>query len=62
MESIGIPCEHIVAVLVYLNFADFPKSLVLNGWSQLQRSLSVETIKMVHTTGIHIWLRDTPIW
>ncbi|KAG4954584.1 hypothetical protein JHK87_040178 [Glycine soja] len=35
MQSIGLPCDHILAVLVSLNFMELPSSLVLNRWSKL---------------------------
>lgn len=34
MESIGLPCYHIVAVLVYLDFYELPKSVVLDRWTK----------------------------
>ncbi|RYR19112.1 hypothetical protein Ahy_B03g063799 [Arachis hypogaea] len=34
MESLGIPCDHIVAVLVHLEMTDIPDSLVLDRWSK----------------------------
>ncbi|RYR26755.1 hypothetical protein Ahy_B02g061060 isoform A [Arachis hypogaea] len=34
MDSFGIPCEHIVCVLVFLNILELPKSLVLTRWSK----------------------------
>ena len=34
MQSIGLPCDHILAVLVCLNFMELPSSLVLNSWSK----------------------------
>ncbi|RYR21495.1 hypothetical protein Ahy_B03g066802 [Arachis hypogaea] len=34
MDSFGIPCEHIVCVLVFLNILELPKSLVLKRWSK----------------------------
>lgn len=34
MESFDLPCEHILAVLFYLHFADLPKCLVLNRWTK----------------------------
>ncbi|KAJ1436038.1 Zinc finger, SWIM-type [Sesbania bispinosa] len=33
MESIGIPCDHLVSVMVYLDMVDIPDNLVLNRWS-----------------------------
>ncbi|XLT43078.1 hypothetical protein HN873_035682 [Arachis hypogaea] len=38
MESLGIPCDHIVAVLVHLEMTDIPDSLVLDRWSKSARS------------------------
>ena len=35
MHSIGLPCDHILAVLVSLNFMELPSSLVLNRWSKV---------------------------
>ncbi|KAL5147053.1 Protein FAR1-RELATED SEQUENCE 5 [Glycine soja] len=35
MQSIGLPCDHILVVLVSLNFMELPSSLVLNRWSKL---------------------------
>ena len=34
MESFGIPCEHIVAVLVYRDICELSKSLVLHRWTK----------------------------
>ncbi|KAG4924960.1 hypothetical protein JHK87_050500 [Glycine soja] len=34
MQSIGLPCDHILAVLVCLNFTELPSCLVLNRWSK----------------------------
>ncbi|RYR33551.1 hypothetical protein Ahy_A10g048161 [Arachis hypogaea] len=34
MDFFGIPCEHIVYVLVFLNILELPKSLVLIRWSK----------------------------
>ncbi|KAJ1402714.1 Zinc finger, PMZ-type [Sesbania bispinosa] len=33
MESRGLPCEHIVAVLVHLNIEEIPMTLVLRRWT-----------------------------
>ncbi|RYQ83726.1 hypothetical protein Ahy_B10g102528 [Arachis hypogaea] len=38
MESLGIPCDHIVALLVHLDFMKIPMSLVLERWSKNDRS------------------------
>jgi hypothetical protein len=51
MESIGIPCEHIIAVMVYLDIDEFPKSLVLNRWSQFAK----ESIRGNYNDGSHYW-------
>nr|XP_025665199.1 protein FAR1-RELATED SEQUENCE 5-like [Arachis hypogaea] len=34
MDSIGIPCSHILAVLGFLDIAELPKSLVLRRWTR----------------------------
>ncbi|XP_057718084.1 protein FAR1-RELATED SEQUENCE 9-like [Arachis stenosperma] len=34
MDSIGIPCSHILAVLDFLDIAELPKSLVLRRWTK----------------------------
>ncbi|XLS82321.1 hypothetical protein HN51_048152 [Arachis hypogaea] len=38
MESLGIPCDHIVAVLVHLDAEEIPKSLLIDRWSKNVRS------------------------
>ncbi|MCH91173.1 protein FAR1-RELATED SEQUENCE 5-like [Trifolium medium] len=34
LESLGIVCEHVVAVLVYLNIVMLPECLVINRWTK----------------------------
>nr|KYP34832.1 Protein FAR1-RELATED SEQUENCE 5 [Cajanus cajan] len=34
MESLGIPCDHIVGVMKYLHMTEMPKSLVLDRWAK----------------------------
>jgi hypothetical protein len=51
MEPIGIPCEHIVAILVYLDIIDFPDSLVLNRWSMFSK----ESIRGNYEDDSHYW-------
>lgn len=34
MESYGLPCDHIIAVLVYLDFGELPECLVLGRWTK----------------------------
>ncbi|XP_057418685.1 protein FAR1-RELATED SEQUENCE 5-like [Lotus japonicus] len=43
MESIGLACAHIIAVLVDLNIHNIPKSLVLERWSQGAKDHLCET-------------------
>ncbi|RYR63784.1 hypothetical protein Ahy_A04g021539 [Arachis hypogaea] len=38
MESLGIPCDHIVAVLVHMDATEIPSTLVLGRWSKDARS------------------------
>ncbi|RYQ84934.1 hypothetical protein Ahy_B10g104434 [Arachis hypogaea] len=35
MESFGIPCEHIVCVLVHEDIDEFSRSLVLPRWTKI---------------------------
>jgi hypothetical protein len=51
MESIGIPCEHIAAVLVYVDSLEIPSSLVLNRWSQFAK----ESISGTYLAGSNYW-------
>lgn len=51
MESIGLPCEHMVAVLVKLNFTDLPNCLVLPRWSRCAKDL----IRDRHVDGSIYW-------
>ncbi|CAJ2631983.1 unnamed protein product [Trifolium pratense] len=34
MESIGIPCDHIICVMVYMNMVEIPSALVLDRWTK----------------------------
>jgi hypothetical protein len=34
LETFGIPCEHIVAVLVYMNIRKLPESVVMERWTK----------------------------
>ncbi|KAL2976479.1 hypothetical protein AAZX31_13G011300 [Glycine max] len=51
MQSIGLPCDHILAVLVSLNFMELPSSLVLNRWSKL----ATEQIKDKYSDSAMYW-------
>ncbi|KAH1198093.1 Protein FAR1-RELATED SEQUENCE 5 [Glycine max] len=44
-ESTGLPCDHIVSVLVHLDFVKFPKCLVLDRWSKSARKCIRERFK-----------------
>jgi hypothetical protein len=41
LESLGIVCEHVVAVLVYLNIVTLPDSLVINRWTKHAKDVIV---------------------
>ncbi|XP_057452743.1 protein FAR1-RELATED SEQUENCE 5-like [Lotus japonicus] len=43
MENYGIPCDHIVHVMVYLDIAEMPTSLVLKRWSKLAKKIGKGT-------------------
>ncbi|CAK8574127.1 unnamed protein product [Lathyrus sativus] len=34
MESFGLPCEHIIALLIFLDVTELPKTLVANRWTK----------------------------
>ncbi|CAI8612804.1 unnamed protein product [Vicia faba] len=51
MESTGIPCEHIVVVMVYIDIVEFLKTLVLNCWSLFAK----ESISGSYQDGSHYW-------
>ncbi|KAL4316360.1 hypothetical protein AHAS_Ahas15G0277300 [Arachis hypogaea] len=38
IESLGIPCDHIAALVLHLDFMEIPMSLVLKRWSKNARS------------------------
>ena len=48
MESFGIPCEHIVVVLVFMDICELPKSLVLDRWTK-------DAKVAIHDTGGFNW-------
>uniref|UniRef100_A0A0R0GDX6 SWIM-type domain-containing protein n=1 Tax=Glycine max TaxID=3847 RepID=A0A0R0GDX6_SOYBN len=48
MQSIGLPCDHILAVLVCLNFTELPSSLVLNRWSKYATKVSREVCEATY--------------
>jgi len=37
MESVGLPCDHIVCVMLYMDFEEILKSLVLARWTKFAR-------------------------
>ena len=51
MQSIGLPCDHILVVLVSLNFMELPSSLVLNRWSKV----ATENIKDKYPDSAMYW-------
>lgn len=51
MESIGVPCEHILCVLVYRDFDELPKCLVLHRWTKRAK----EAIRDRHIHGSLYW-------
>ncbi|KAG5088270.1 hypothetical protein JHK86_000882 [Glycine max] len=51
MQSIGLPCDHILAVLICLNFTELPSSLVLNRWSKS----ATENIKEKYPDSAMYW-------
>jgi len=50
MESMGIPCAHIVYVMVYLNMVEIPSCLVLDRWLKNAND-SISGSKVMQCTG-----------
>lgn len=50
MESFGIPCEHIVVLLVYLGMNRLPESTILQRWTKTAKD-DAEAIS-AHGSGI----------
>ncbi|TKY53899.1 FAR1-RELATED SEQUENCE 5 [Spatholobus suberectus] len=50
MESLGLPCDHILRVLVYLNISKLPKCLVLKRWTK-----SAKEDVRIDTNSSHFW-------
>ncbi|RZC29001.1 Protein FAR1-RELATED SEQUENCE 7 [Glycine soja] len=48
MQSIGLPCDHILAVLICLNFTELPSSLVLNRWYATLVQVSREVCEVAY--------------
>lgn len=51
MESIGLPCDHIVQVLIFLDFDELPDCLVLPRWSKTAK----DAIRRMYTNGSFYW-------
>lgn len=51
MESVGIPCEHIIGVLLKLDYDELPSCLVLSRWSKCAK----EAIRGTYLDGSHYW-------
>ncbi|WJX67125.1 hypothetical protein P8452_51618 [Trifolium repens] len=44
MESFGLPCEHIIALLVFLDIAELPNTLVVARWTKNAKEAICSTI------------------
>ncbi|KAJ1382119.1 Zinc finger, CCHC-type [Sesbania bispinosa] len=51
MESIGFPCEHIIVVLVYLDYCELPKCLMLDRWTKSAKA----SIRGTYIDGSCYW-------
>ncbi|XP_016192173.1 protein FAR1-RELATED SEQUENCE 9-like [Arachis ipaensis] len=47
MECFGVPCEHILAVLVLNNFHEIPRSLILPRWTKDAKVVAVQSMGMI---------------
>ncbi|KAJ1424198.1 Zinc finger, PMZ-type [Sesbania bispinosa] len=55
MESYGLPCPHIVRVLVYLDYGELPQSLILERWTKRAK----DSIRKMFISSSHYW--DSPL-
>jgi hypothetical protein len=51
MESLGLPCDHILAAMLYLDFDHLPKCLVLPRWSKFAK----DSIRDTYASGSLYW-------
>ncbi|KAK2375528.1 protein FAR1-RELATED SEQUENCE [Trifolium repens] len=51
MESIGLPCDYILAVMLYLDFDELPNCLVLPRWSKFAK----DSIREKYASGSLYW-------
>ncbi|KAJ1381922.1 Zinc finger, PMZ-type [Sesbania bispinosa] len=51
MECYGLPCEHIMVVLVYLDAVEIPKSLILDRWTKIAK----ESIRGSFSDASYFW-------
>lgn len=69
MESMGIPCEHLIVVMMKLNIVNLLECLVLNRWRKMQMMLFSQ-VTMAHVirgilqwwASIFGWWRDLRGW
>ncbi|XP_015961233.1 protein FAR1-RELATED SEQUENCE 9-like [Arachis duranensis] len=47
MECLGVPCEHIIAVLVLNNVHEIPRSLILPRWTKDAKLVVVQSMSMI---------------
>ncbi|RYR66308.1 hypothetical protein Ahy_A03g012297 [Arachis hypogaea] len=47
MECFGVPCEHIIAVLVLNNVHEIPRSLILPRWTKDAKLVAVESMGVI---------------
>ncbi|WJX74512.1 hypothetical protein P8452_58158 [Trifolium repens] len=51
MESLGLPCDHILAAMLYLDYDHLPKCLVLPRWSKFAK----DSIRDSYASGSLYW-------
>jgi len=51
MESFGLPCDHNIVMLLYLDFDELPNCLVLSRWSKFTKDL----IREKYSSGSVYW-------
>ncbi|KAL4391097.1 hypothetical protein AHAS_Ahas03G0211000 [Arachis hypogaea] len=58
MECFGVPCEHIIAVLVLNNVHEIPRSLILPKWTKDAKLVVVQSMGMIWDS-VQLTCRDT---
>ncbi|KAJ1381925.1 hypothetical protein SESBI_44713 [Sesbania bispinosa] len=48
MESYGLPCDHILSVMMYLDIGEIPRSLILVRWTKSAKEYFLASNRMTN--------------